>query len=195
MARKKDTTWAELWLESGIDVPGKTIYLKGPIDEDTLDIITSGFHLMGPKDDVTVLINSPGGNTWYGMGIYDVINNHQGSVTARVIGEACSMAFVIVQAASVREATPNSVLMHHVGDVSFGSQHPENFKGLLKFNERHDDRIDNIMLNRVNERMHELGEEPWTLAKWKRRDIWDRWMFPEEAIELGLLDNIWTGEE
>lgn len=193
MAKSKPQEWAEVFLDSGIDVPGRTIYLKGDIDDDTLDIVTSGFHLMPKNQPVTVIVNSGGGDTWAGMGIYDTIKAHGADVTVRVVGKACSMACVILQAGAIREATANSVLMHHVGEVEYASNHPRNFKELSKFSEKHDERIDVLMLARVNEKMKETKKTLWTMTKWKERDTWDRWFFPEDAIEMGLLDRIYEG--
>ena len=190
---KKSVDYVNTFLDSGIDIPGSTIYLKGEIDNDTLDIITSGFHLMPPANPVLVLINSPGGCTYAGMGIYDIIRAHKGQVTTRVVGEACSMGCVILQAGDIREASENSVLMHHVGETAYSSNHPRNIKERYKFNERHDNRIDALMLERVNEYMRKMGESEWTMSKWKERDTWDRWYFADEAIKAGLLDRIWRG--
>lgn len=182
---------SSLWLEHGIDIPGKTVYLKGGVDADMLDVAQSAFHLFGPASDVLVLLNSYGGNTWYGMGIYDLLKSHEGDVTVRVVGEACSMGCVILQGADIRQASKNSVIMHHVGTLGVDSLHSKNFDRYVRFQKAHDERIDRLMLERVNERMAATGKPLMTLEQWQDRDTWDQWMFPEDAIAIGLLDEVW----
>lgn len=188
---RRSSDASSLWIEHGIDIPGRTVYLKGGVDSDMLDTAQTAVHLFGPTSDILVLLNSYGGNTWYGMGIYDLFKSHQGTVTIRVVGEACSMACVILQSADIRQASKHSVLMHHVGTLGVDSMHSKNFHRYVKFQGIHDDKIDQIMLDRVNEHMVETGQPQWTMAQWKNRDTWDQWMFPEQAIEIGLLDEVW----
>lgn len=180
-----------IWLEHGIDVPGKTLYLKGGVDDDMLDVATSALHLFGQDSDVLILLNSGGGDTFAGLAIYDLLQSHTGEVTVRVVGMAASMACVILQGGDVRQATRNSVLMHHVGTKEFVSDHAKNVERMVKFSASHDERIDQIMLNRVNEHMVETGQPQLSLAQWRHRDTWDQWLFPEQAIATGLLDEMW----
>lgn len=182
---------AALWVDDGIDIPGKTLRLFGGVDEDLLERTVTGLYLLGTNTDITVLLNSGGGDTKPGLVIYDLLKSHAGTVTIRVIGQAASMACIILQAGDVRQATPNSILMHHVGVVEYPAEHPENFGRFLKFSRRHDDKLDQIMLDRVNEHMRETEQQQWTMTQWRNRDTWDRWMFPDEAISIGLLDEVY----
>jgi ATP-dependent Clp protease protease subunit len=190
VVRRRTDEYDRLFMESGIDVPGRTIHVCDDIDDETLSQVTMGFHLMQEDSPITILLNSGGGDTISGMGIYDLIKGHSAEVTVRVIGQAMSMACVILQAADIRQSTPNSVLMHHVGQWEFSAGHPKNIKATLAFTEKHDARIDEIMLARINERNEETGREPWTMTRWRNYDTWDKYLFPLEAIELGLLDAI-----
>ena len=187
------------------------ISLADEIDADTLYLFTLRMYAMKPDQSLLILLNSPGGNVQAGMGIYDLIKAHKGTTTIRVIGEACSMACVILQAGDIRQAMPNSVLMHHVG--TFGMEgHAKNMKHYAAFYKKQSERIDSIMLQRVNERIaksieatklikltdtagaESLEEEKLkTKAWWTERDLWDNWMFPEDAIAIGLLDSIYNG--
>lgn len=190
MSRKRSLDHLALWIERGIDVPGKTLRLWGDVDDDMLDTCMTAFHLFGPQTDLTILMNSHGGETWAGMAIFDLIANHEGHITMKVIGSACSMAFVILQAADQREAVEHAVLMHHVGSSSLPEQHTKNNDLLYEFNKKHNHKIDEVVLARLNETLKSRGQKPMTMRQWKDRDIWDRWMGPEEAIKLGALDKI-----
>lgn len=190
---KKGKDAIEVFLDNGIDIPGRTIYLKGAIDEDTLDVVTSGFHLLPKDSDVLIILNSPGGDVGSGLAIYDLIKAHKGEVTIRVVGEACSMGAIILQAGDIREATSNSTIMHHIGGSSSGYDHAKNSELAMEFYKTMQDRMNAILLEQINERRSEQGKEPRSKAWMKEHNMWDRWLWPEEAIEMGLLDRIWRG--
>lgn len=188
MKKSKDSI--EMWLEQGIDVPGRTVLLQGEVDESLLDRATSAFHLFSDKTEpVIVLLDTPGGDIIAGMAIYDLIKNCASHVTVRVVSQAASMGAVILQAGDVREAYPHAVVMHHVGSQSIGG-HSKNVQLQYEFEKKLNDRIDRIMVNRVNEKRDRDGEKQIQLSDWKRHDLWDRWLLADEAIEWGLLDSI-----
>lgn len=192
MAKKNKTEDAELWLQYGIHLPTKTMRLDGEVTANLVERVIDAFVLfnLDPDYPVTILLNCPGGDEVQGMAIYDLIRASPCHVTIRVIGEACSMGTVILQAADIREALPNAIIMHHTGEGNPISGHKINVKKYVKFSEKYDDIIDNIMLGRVNEKRSKEGFESRSLAWWKKEDTWDRWLSPREAIELGLLDTV-----
>ena len=63
----------------------------------TVKRISAALRAIGPKD-VTVNINSPGGDFFEGVSIYNTLREHQGKVTVRVLGVAASAASVIAMA-------------------------------------------------------------------------------------------------
>ena len=192
MARK-GRDWIDIFLQYNIDVPGKLIFLNEEIDNGTLDQIISGLHLIGPGKEVTLLINSVGGDLTAGFGIYDAISQYGGEVTGRVVGEACSAACILLQACDIREASPHATLMHHVGHGAY-SEHAKNFQLFAEFYKRQLEQIDELMLNRINQTRQERGEAAKNMAWWRERNQWDRWLSPTDAIALGLLDRVYTGE-
>src|SRR5690606_20686326 len=69
-------------------------------------------------DDITapkmrVEINSPGGDVWSGIAIYNALRMHPASVTTRVDGIAASIASVIAQAGDTRIMLGGSQMMVH----------------------------------------------------------------------------------
>ena len=89
---------------------------------------------------ITVEITSPGGSVAEGLEIFNRLNNHEGRVTAIIMGEAASMATYIALAADVVEVECNAVFMIHnpwtfaYGDyVEFGktTAHLESLAALL----------------------------------------------------------------
>ncbi len=192
MARKGGD-WVDIFLQYNIDVPGKLIFLNEEINSASLDQVISGLHLIGPGKDVTLLINSPGGDLTAGLGIYDAISQYGGEVTGRVVGEACSAACILLQACDIREATPNATIMHHVGHGGH-SDHAKNFQLFADYYKKQLDQIDRMMLSRINQTRRERGEEAKNLAWWRERNQWDRWLTTDDAVILGLVDRIYTGE-
>ena len=67
------------------------------------------------KKPIQMYINSPGGSTTAGMGIYDTMQYIQPKVATWCVGQACSMGAVLLAAGShgMRYSLPNSRIMIH----------------------------------------------------------------------------------
>ncbi len=186
----------KLLVEKGIDMDRAEIAIEQAIDDDTLANLRIAARLFAGRP-FTIILNSPGGDVFAGMGMIDVMKAHSAPITVLVQGIACSMACIILQAADRRLARPNAVLMHHVGSMELGSSdHFVNVKKLMDFHEKYSERINDLMLARVNEKRAKdaaAGKEdskPRDMAWWKRRDLVDQWMDAKEALEIGFIDAI-----
>ncbi len=188
--KKKDSDNIEKWIEHGTDIENCTLFLSGEVDDSMADRCITAFHLFDPNKPALVLLNSVGGSEIAGLAIYDTLKAHPSEVTIRVVGEACSMAAVILQAGDVREATRHSTIMTHIGSTD-GSGHKENVKRRLKFEDKLDVILDDIMLVRINAKRRSAGEELATRNWWKKHELFDNFMMADEALELGLLDKIY----
>lgn len=60
--------------------------------------VAGALRAVGAKKDVTILLNSPGGNVFEGLAIYNLLRDHQGAVRVKVLGVAASIASVIAMA-------------------------------------------------------------------------------------------------
>ena len=85
------------------DSGGRVLRLEGPIDNDNFwgDEITPAMFRddLGAEDgDVTVWINSPGGNVFAAAEIYTMLKEYAGAVTVRIASIAASAASVIAMA-------------------------------------------------------------------------------------------------
>jgi ATP-dependent protease ClpP protease subunit len=74
--------------------------------------IAAALRSIGAKD-VTVKINSPGGDMFEGLAIYNLLREHQGAVTVKVMGLAASAASIIAMAGDTIEMGLGSFLMVH----------------------------------------------------------------------------------
>lgn len=75
------------------------------------------------RGDVTVNINSPGGDVFEGLAIYNLLREHQGKVTVKVLGLAASAASVIAMAGDEIEIARSAFLMiHNSWSVAVGNR-------------------------------------------------------------------------
>ncbi len=175
--------------ETGIDLNTSTMYINQEIDDELLARVTVAFIALKDRP-ITILLNSAGGDVWVGMAIIDQMRAHKHPVTVKINGVAASMACVIAQAAAKRVASPNAILMHHVGSIEVPEGHYKNVKKLIAFNDKYSERVNQLMLDRVNEKRAADKEDPRTMAWWKEFDSFDRWYTAEEALQIGFIDEI-----
>lgn len=78
---------------------------------------------IGAEKDVTVLVNSPGGDLFEGMAIYNLLRDHKGSVTMKVLGIAASAASIIVMAGDeVLIARAGFLMIHNTWVMAVGNR-------------------------------------------------------------------------
>lgn len=80
--------------------------------------------MAGVRGDVLLRINSPGGDVFDGMAIYNTLRAHRGRITARVEGIAASAATLIALAAErVEMAEPSMWMVHNAWGLALGNRH------------------------------------------------------------------------
>lgn len=85
--------------------------------------ISAALRSIGPKD-VVVNVNSPGGDFFEGVTIYNLLREHPGKVTVRVLGVAASAASLIAMAGDEIQISLASFLMiHNAWAVAVGNRH------------------------------------------------------------------------
>ncbi|HKB78130.1 MAG TPA: ATP-dependent Clp protease proteolytic subunit, partial [Thermoanaerobaculia bacterium] len=132
--------------------------------------------------DISVYINSPGGSITAGLAIYDTMQYVKPDITTICIGQAASMAAVLLAAGAKgkRFALPNSrVLIHQPLMHGLGGQAIEI-----------DIHAKDIM--RMRQRMNEIlashtGQTPEKIEKDTDRDYI---LQAKEAVEYGLVDQV-----
>lgn len=73
---------------------------------------------------VTVNVNSPGGDMFEGLAIYNLLREHQGEVTVKVLGLAASAASIIAMAGdTVQIARAGFLMIHNCWVVAQGNRH------------------------------------------------------------------------
>ncbi|ETR75064.1 peptidase [Afipia sp. P52-10] len=133
------------------------------------------------KRDITVSINSPGGNFFSGLSIYNLLRAHPAKVTVNVIGMAGSAASVIVMAGDrILMADGSFIMVHNASAVVIGNKFDA--KDAAELLAEVDDAMAQIYAARA-------GVEPKVAAAWMDRRRGDGTMFnAASAIESGLAD-------
>ena len=100
------------------DGGGRILRLEGPIDSESFwgDEITPAMFredLEAEDGDVTVWINSPGGNVFAAAEIYTMLRDYAGKVTVKIASLAASAASVVAMAGDTVQMSPTALLMVH----------------------------------------------------------------------------------
>ena len=129
--------------------------------------------------DITVWINSPGGDCVAAAQIYNMLMDYKGNVTVKIDGIAASAASVIAMAGTEVLMSPVSTMMiHNPATVAMGD-HNEMQKAIE-------------MLNEVKESIINAYEIKTGLSRAKLAHLMDAetWMNANKAVELGFADGI-----
>jgi len=121
--------WAERPLAAESDDPN-TISIYDVIGEDfwtgggfTAKRMSAALRSIG-KNDVTVKINSPGGDMFEGIAIYNLLREHPAKVTIDVMGWAASAASIIAMAGDdIRMGLGTFMMVHNAWGVVVGNRH------------------------------------------------------------------------
>lgn len=162
----------------------RTLFLNGTIAEESWyddDVTPKLFEqeLMADKGDVTIWINSPGGDCVAAAQIYNMLMNYKGNITVKIDGIAASAASVIAMAGSKVLMSPVSMLMIHNPSTIAAGDKAEFQKAMA-------------MLSEVKESIINAYEIKTGLARVKLAHLMDdeSWMNANKAVELGFADGI-----
>ncbi len=94
------------------------IFIGTPIDDNVANLVTAQLLFLeaeDPERDISLYINSPGGSITAGLAIYDTIQFIRNNVTTICVGQAASMAAVLLAAGSAKKrfALPHSRILIH----------------------------------------------------------------------------------
>ena len=164
--------------------PERVLFLNGTIAEQSWfddDVTPQIFkdELMSGSGDITVWINSPGGDCVAAAQIYNMLMEYPGNVTVKIDGIAASAASVIAMAGTRVCVSPVSMLMiHNPMTFAFG-----NTAEMQKA-------ID--MLGEVKESIINAYEIKTGMRRAKLSRLMDAetWMNANMAVELGFADGI-----
>jgi len=136
-----------------------------------------------PEKDISLYINSPGGVVTAGLAIYDTMQYLRAPVSTICLGQAASMAAVLLAAGAKgkRYGLPHSRIMIHQGSGGFRGNTPDAVIQMREWEHL-------VQLNHEILARH-TGQPIEKIVKDTDRD---RFMSPEEAKDYGIIDAVYV---
>ena len=181
--KRKFWNWIKNEDESVPDME-RTLFLNGMISDETWygDEVTPQLfkdELNAGNGNITVWINSPGGDVFAAAQIYNMLRDYKGSVTVKIDGIAASAASVIAMAGNTVCVSPLAMMMiHNPATIATG--------------EAKDMQKAIAMLNEVKESILNAYESKTGLTRARLSHMMDdeTWFNAKKAVELGFADKI-----
>ena len=170
------------WIHN--EAGGRVLRLEGPIDDESFwgdEVTPKAFReeLNADADDITVWINSPGGNVFAAAEIYTMLRDYPGSVTVKIDAIAASAASVIAMAGNKVLMSPVAMLMiHDPSTIAMGNT-KDMEKAIATLNE--------VKESIINAYAAKSGLSHNRISKLMENETW---MNAKKAVELGFADEI-----
>jgi len=113
--KNPEISYFDTLLDNGVDIEDRVLYLEGEIEEYENAEFVRAFHKLSRKSDdpIIVVINSPGGSIYDGLGLYDIMEFSSCPIITVGLGKIMSMATVLFCAGDERYLYKNSTAMFH----------------------------------------------------------------------------------
>lgn len=145
--------------------------------------VAAALRQMG-KGPVTVNVNSPGGDMFEGLAIYNLLREHDGEVTVKVLGLAASAASIIAMAGdTVQIARAGFLMIHNAWVLAAGNRH--DLREYADTLEPFDRAMADIYAART-------GEDAAAMAKLMDAETW---IGGSDAIEQGFADELLPSDQ
>jgi ATP-dependent Clp protease protease subunit len=162
----------------------RIIFIGTPINDFVANAVVAQMlflQMEDPKKDISLYINSPGGTVTDGMAIYDTMNFLQCDIVTYCVGQAASMATLLLAAGTKgkRYALPNSRVMMHqptggatgqTSDISIAA------KEILRWRAQ----MNELIASHTNKTAKEIAAD-------SDRDFY---LTAKEAMEYGIVDKV-----
>ena len=166
------------------DTGERVLYLDGIIASESWfddDVTPAAFkaELFSGSGDITVWLNSPGGDCVAASQIYTMLMDYKGNVTVKIDGIAASAASVVAMAGTDVLMAPTSLIMIH-NPLSIAIGDSEEMRKTMD------------MLSEVKESIINAYQIKTGLSRTKLSNLMDAetWMNALKAVELGFADGI-----
>jgi ATP-dependent Clp protease, protease subunit len=163
----------------------RIVMVGSVIDEQVANVVIAQLlHLESedPEKEISLYVNSPGGDIYAGLAIYDTLVYVKPDVRTTCIGMAMSMGAVLLAAGAKgkRSALPNAkILIHQAWTPGFGGQASDveiRAREILELKRR----LEQILADHTGRPLERIA------ADTER----DRFMSAQEALEYGLIDEV-----
>lgn len=165
------------------------LLFNGPISEDTWfgDEVTPALfrdELSKVKGDLTVWLNSPGGDVFAASQIYTMLRNHKGKVTVKINALAASAASVVAMAGDETLIAPTAMLMIH-DPACYAAGNKADMEKAIELLEE----VKESIINAYEEKCH------LSRAKIAKMMSEETWLNAKKALQLGFVDGILFAKE
>ena len=164
----------------------RKIFLTEKVDPVSMDSLIKQILFLNEKDpekEITIYINSPGGEVQSGLAAYDLLCMTKAPVTTVCIGEAASMAAILFLAGKRRIMLPSSTIMIHdpsPGGGSLTGMKPDQIEEKLSGLKKTRDRLCSIISEKTGKTMKQV----------MKKTCKDSFFTAEEALDFGLATEI-----
>ena len=160
----------------------RIIFIDDVIDDDLANgVIAQMLYLdsLDQKRPINLYINTPGGQVYSGLAIYDIAEKINAPIRTVTMGKCCSMGVPLLLMGSERCATKRSrIMIHQVSSAAFGSLSD------MKIDLKEADVLEQTIYKIIAEKTGKSYEQ---IKKDSDRDFW---MSAEEALEYGIITKI-----
>lgn len=168
---------------------GNELTLYGEISEETWwgdETTPEQFRseLSACNGDITVKINSPGGDVFAANRIYNMLKEHNGKISVKIDALAASAATVVAMAGDEIYISPVGMMMIHNPSTIAMGDHKDMAKAI-------------DILNEVKENIINAYEEKTRMSRKELSELMDAetWMNAKKALELGFVDGFLYSED
>jgi len=162
------------------DAIGESFWEEGV----TAKRVAGALRHIGAKKDVVVNINSPGGDVFEALAIYNLLREHEGKVTVKVLGLAASAASLIAMAGDeVQIGRAAFLMVHNSWVIAMGNRH--DLREVADWIEPFDNTLADVYAARTG---LDLDEVKQSLDA-------ETWIGGKEAVELGWADSLLESDE
>ena len=135
--------------------------------------------LDGVTDDVVIKLNSPGGDVFQGLEIYNCLKDHASNITVEVTGEAASAAtFILAGADKVIMNVGTTMMIHEASSFAWGNK--SDIKKVLNA-------LDVIDQSLVNIYVAQTDQDEEQIKSWMSEE---KWFTADEAVKYGFADEV-----
>jgi ATP-dependent Clp protease, protease subunit len=165
----------------------RIVIVGSAIDDEVANVVVAQLlHLESddPDKDISLYVNSPGGDVYAGLAIYDTMTFVKPDVRTICVGTAMSMGAVLLAAGAKgkRSALPNAkILIHQVWTGQFGGQASDveiRAREVLDLKRR----VEGILADHTGQPLDRVAQDTDR----------DHFMTSAEAVEFGLIDEVLT---
>lgn len=148
-------------------------------DDDVINAKDIRESLESVTDDIVIKLNSPGGDVFEGIEIYNYLKDHPSNITVEVTGVAASAAtFITAGANEVIMNVGTSLMIHEASTFTWGNK--SDIQKTLNALET----IDESILSIYSEKTGQSNEQ---LEEWMNEE---KWFTADEAVEFGFADSV-----